>query len=59
MRNGIGYCAAVEIEFDPAKDVANVEKHGMSLAKVGELEIFAVTEKSRPRKGNAAFGFMG
>jgi len=27
----------VEIEFDPAKDAANVEKHGVSLARAAEL----------------------
>lgn len=31
----------MEIEFDPAKDAANIEKHGVSLARAGDLEILA------------------
>lgn len=27
----------VEVEFDPAKDSANVEKHGISLARAADL----------------------
>jgi uncharacterized DUF497 family protein len=29
----------MEIEFDPAKDEANIRKHGMSLSLATELEI--------------------
>jgi len=29
----------MEIEFDPAKDEANIRKHGMSLALAKDLEI--------------------
>jgi uncharacterized protein len=29
----------MEIEFDPAKDAANIAKHGISLARAVELEI--------------------
>jgi hypothetical protein len=53
------YGAAVEIEFDPAKDLANVNKHGVSLAKVGQLEILAVTENSRPEEGERRFRIYG
>lgn len=31
----------MDIEFDPAKDAANIEKHGVSLARAAELEILA------------------
>jgi uncharacterized DUF497 family protein len=29
----------VEIEFDPAKDAANIAKHGISLARAADLEV--------------------
>ena len=56
------YTAIVEIEFDPAKDVANLEKHGVSLAQVAKLEIVAVTDNSRPEEEELRFriyGFLG
>jgi uncharacterized DUF497 family protein len=28
----------MNIEFDPAKDAANIEKHGISLARAADLE---------------------
>lgn len=31
----------MEIEFDPAKDRANVAKHGISLARAADLELLA------------------
>jgi uncharacterized DUF497 family protein len=31
----------VEIEFDPAKDEANQEKHGISLAEAAEIDLEA------------------
>jgi uncharacterized DUF497 family protein len=37
----------VNVEFDPAKDAANIAKHGVSLARAGELEIVAVVEDGR------------
>jgi uncharacterized DUF497 family protein len=49
----------VEIEFDPAKDAANVDKHGVSLARTGELEIVAVTENSRPEERGRRFRLYG
>ena len=55
----IRYEAAVEIEFDPVKDAANVEKHGVSLARTGQLEIIAVTENSRPDEKERRFRIYG
>jgi uncharacterized DUF497 family protein len=48
----------VEIEFDPAKDAANVEKHGVS-PPAAELEIVAVTENSRPEERERRFRLYG
>jgi uncharacterized DUF497 family protein len=58
-RGGIGYAEPVEIEFDPAKDAANVEKHGVSLTRTGQLEIVAVTENSRPEEWERRFRIYG
>lgn len=49
----------MEIEFDPAKDSANVEKHGVSLARTGQVEIVAVTENSRPEERERRFRIYG
>jgi uncharacterized protein len=35
------------IEFDPAKDAANVEKHGISLARAADLDLLAFVEDDR------------
>jgi hypothetical protein len=37
----------VEIEFDAAKDAANKSKHGISLARAADLEVFARMVDSR------------
>jgi len=37
----------MEIEFDPAKDAANIEKHGISLARAADLEVLAVLTDGR------------
>jgi uncharacterized DUF497 family protein len=37
----------MEIEFDPAKDRANVAKHGISLARAAELEVLAFVRVER------------
>lgn len=37
----------MNIEFDPAKDAANVAKHGISLARAGELESIVVVPDGR------------
>lgn len=50
---------AVEIAFDPAKDAIYMEKHGLSLARTGELEIVAVTENSRPEERERRFRIYG
>jgi uncharacterized DUF497 family protein len=35
------------VEFDPAKDLANVHKHGISLARAVDLEVLAYVEDDR------------
>lgn len=37
----------MEIEFDPAKDAANIEKHGISLERAADLEVLAYVEDDR------------
>lgn len=37
----------MEIEFDPAKDALNIEKHGISLARAVELADIVVVEDTR------------
>lgn len=37
----------MEIEFDPAKDAANIEKHGISLSWAADLEQAIVVEDDR------------
>lgn len=37
----------MNIEFDPAKDAANIVKHGISLARAAGLDIVAVIEDGR------------
>ena len=37
----------MEIEFDPAKDIANVEKHGVSLARAADLIPLVFVEDDR------------
>ncbi len=49
----------MEIEFDPAKDAANVLKHGVSLARVADLDILAVIENSRPEDEERRFRLYG
>jgi uncharacterized DUF497 family protein len=49
----------VDVEFDPAKDAANVEKHGISLARTGDLDIRAVSENSRPEDAERRFRLYG
>jgi uncharacterized DUF497 family protein len=38
---------AAEFEFDPDKDRANIEKHGVSLSLAAELEPLAYVEDER------------
>jgi uncharacterized DUF497 family protein len=35
------------VEFDPAKDAANIAKHGVSLARAAELEFLAIVKDDR------------
>lgn len=35
------------VEFDPAKDAANIAKHGVSLARASDLEVLAVVKDDR------------
>jgi uncharacterized protein len=37
----------VEIEFDPAKDAANIAKHGLSLAMVADLDVHGYIPDTR------------
>ena len=46
-------------EFDPAKDAANIAKHGVSLARAGELQVVALVADGRfaePRR--RAYGYL-
>jgi len=36
----------MEIEFDPAKDAANIEKHGISLERAADLDILSFVNDS-------------
>lgn len=38
---------AVDVEFDPAKDAANLAKHGVSLARAVDLDQIVVVEDNR------------
>jgi uncharacterized DUF497 family protein len=47
------------IEFDPAKDAANIAKHGLSLAKASEMEVLARVEDRRfAERRMRAFGMI-
>lgn len=37
----------MKIEFDPAKDAANVAKHGISLARAGDLVVLSIIADDR------------
>jgi uncharacterized DUF497 family protein len=37
----------MQIDFDPAKDALNIEKHGVSLARAADLELLAYVEDDR------------
>lgn len=47
------------IEFDPVKDAANIDKHGVSLTRAADLDIVAVVEKSRPEENERRFRLYG
>jgi hypothetical protein len=51
----------MRIVFDPVKDAANRDKHGISLARAVDFEIGEVVEDDRRDYGEAryrAFGFV-
>jgi len=37
----------VEIEFDPVKEAANLVKHGLSLSRARDLDIYAIVPDNR------------
>jgi len=37
----------MKTEFDPIKDAANIQKHGISLARAVEMNVLAVVEDDR------------
>lgn len=37
----------MDIEFDPAKDASNIDKHGISLSRAVDLEVLAYVEDDR------------
>lgn len=49
----------VDIEFDPAKDAANIVKHGVSLARAADLDIRKIVEKSRAEDKEQRFRLYG
>ena len=49
----------MEIEFDPAKDEANLAKHGVSLARTVDFEIIAFREDARRAYGETRFRAWG
>lgn len=49
----------MEIEFDPAKDAANVEKHGVSLVRAVDLDPLVYVEDDRFDEGRLrVYGFL-
>lgn len=49
----------MEIEFDPAKDAANIDKHGVSLSATADLDIRAFIENTREEDGERRFRLYG
>lgn len=49
----------MDIEFDPAKDAANIAKHGVSLSRAVELEILSYRADDRRDYGEARFNAYG
>jgi uncharacterized DUF497 family protein len=59
LERGRLYCSYMAIAFDPAKDALNIEKHGVSLAAAGEMEILAVVPDQRRDYGEDRFNAFG
>jgi len=55
----IVYTILMDIEFDPAKDAANIAKHGVSLARAVDLEILAFVEDDRTDYGETRYRAWG
>ncbi len=49
----------MQIEFDPAKDAANIAKHGVSLARASEMSIRTVIQDRRADYGEERFNAFG
>lgn len=49
----------MEIEFDPAKDAANIAKHGVSLSWALDFEFRAVVNDQRADYGEVRFNAFG
>jgi uncharacterized protein len=49
----------MEIEFDPAKDAANLEKHGIALSRAGDLDIVAFIADDRNEYGETRYRAWG
>lgn len=51
----------VKIDFDPAKDAANIIKHGISLGRATDMHVLEVVEDDRRAYGETrlrAFGLI-
>jgi uncharacterized DUF497 family protein len=49
----------VSIEFDPAKDEANIKRHGISLGRAADLEAATVEPDTRNDYGEPRFRAWG
>ena len=47
------------IEFDAAKDAANIAKHGVSLARAEDFEVLAIVEDGRRDYGETRYLAFG
>jgi uncharacterized DUF497 family protein len=49
----------VRIEFDPATDAANLERHGISLGRAADLEVATIEPDARQAYGELRFRAWG
>ncbi len=49
----------MQIAFDPAKDAANIAKHGVSLARASQMSIRTVIQDQRNDYGEERFNAFG
>ncbi len=49
----------MDVEFDAAKDAANIAKHGISLIRAAELDILVFVENSHPEDSERRFRLYG